>query len=295
MRLVGGLRLGVGRPLARVLDRQRRRDHHDLAHAAVLSASTIIRASRGSSGSCASCLPIGVSRRCRSLAFADSTAPSSVSSCRPSVMLRWSGGVDERERGDVAEADRRHLQDDRGEVGAQDLGLGELRPCVEVSSAYSRMQMPSAVRPAAALALVRRGLRDRLDRQALDLGAVAVPGDARRAGVDDVLDARHGQRGLGDVGREHDPAAAAVRLEDAVLLGGREPCVQREDSSQGRPRFWANLPLSASAVSRISRSPQRKTRMSPGGLDADSSSTASQDRLGWSRSSCSGPRGSIGR
>ncbi len=67
-----------------------------------------------------------------------------------------------------------------------------------------------------------------LDGQALDLGAVAVAGDAGGARVDDVLDARDGQRGLGDVRGQHDPAAG-VRLEDAVLLGVREPRVQRED------------------------------------------------------------------
>jgi hypothetical protein len=59
--------------------------------------------------------------------------------------------------------------------------------------------------PAPALALVRRRLADRLDVEALDLGARAVAADARGAGVDDVADARHGQRGLGDVGRDHDP------------------------------------------------------------------------------------------
>ena len=38
------------------------------------------------------------------------------------------GRLDEREPPDVAEPQRRHLQDDRGEVGAQDLGVGEHRP-----------------------------------------------------------------------------------------------------------------------------------------------------------------------
>ena len=55
--------------------------------------------------------------------------------------------LDERERLDVAEVERGHLQDDRGEVGAQDLRIGELRPGVEVHLEYSRMQMPSDVRP----------------------------------------------------------------------------------------------------------------------------------------------------
>ena len=73
------------------------------------------------------------------------------------------------------------------------------------------MQMPSRGPAAAALALVGRGLRDRLDRQPLHLEPVAVAGDPGGAGVDHVLDAGHGQRGLGDVGGEHDPPAG-VRL-----------------------------------------------------------------------------------
>ena len=36
--------------------------------------------------------------------------------------------VEEREARDVAQPETRHLEDDRGEVGAEDLGVGELRP-----------------------------------------------------------------------------------------------------------------------------------------------------------------------
>jgi hypothetical protein len=71
---------------------------------------------------------------------------------------------------------------------------------------------------AAALALIGRGLRHLLDRQPLHLEAVAVARDARSSWIDDVADAGHRQRRLGDVGREHD-AASGVRAEDPVLLG----------------------------------------------------------------------------
>jgi hypothetical protein len=54
------------------------------------------------------------------------------------------------------------------------------------------------------------------------------------------------------------PAAGAAG-EDAVLLGGRQPRVERQDLGVRGSR-----PRSASAVSRISRSPERNTRMSPG-------------------------------
>ena len=80
-------------------------------------------------------------------------------------------------------------------------------------SSYRRMQMPSATRPQRPGALVGRGLADRLDLQLLDLVAVAVALDARQAGVDDVADARHRQRGLGHVGGEHD-ARGRCRLSN---------------------------------------------------------------------------------
>ena len=88
--------------------------------------------------------------------------------------------------------------------------------------------MPGLDPAAAAGPLVGRGLADRLDRQPLHLGAHRVAADPRDARVDDVPDPGHGQRGLGDVGGEHD-AAPGVRREHPVLLGGREPGVERHD------------------------------------------------------------------
>ena len=136
--------------------------------------------------------------------------------------------VDEREAGHVTEAQGGHLEDDRGEVGPEDLGVGELRPALEV---LLRVQpdADAGLDPAApALALVGRRLADRLDRQALHLGAERVARDAGEAGVDDVADARDGQRRLGDVRRQHHPALG-VALEHLVLLGAGEPGVQRHD------------------------------------------------------------------
>ena len=42
------------------------------------------------------------------------------------------------------------------------------------------------------------------------------------------MDARHGERRLGDVGRKDD-AVPGVRLEDALLFGGGEASVERDD------------------------------------------------------------------
>ncbi len=138
------------------------------------------------------------------------------------------GRVDEREARDVAEAQGRHLQDDAREVRPQDLGVGELRAGREI---LLRVQPDAdAVGDTAtpAGALTGGGLRDRLDRQTLHLRALAVARDARGAGVDDVADARHRQRRLGDV-RRQDDASPVVRGEDAMLLGGGQARIERHD------------------------------------------------------------------
>ena len=231
--LLVGLRLELGRPLARVLERQRRGDDDHVAHAPE---------------------PLGlqdhppqprVDRQPRQPA-SDAGQPWALlrSSLQGSQLLeqldagghvalvRW---LHEREPAELAEPERGHLQDDAGQVGAQDLGVGELRPAVEVLLGVQPDRDARRDPAAAARALVGRRLADRLDRQPLHLGAHGVARDPRDAGVDDVPDAGHGQRGLGDVGGEHDPAPG-VGLEDPVLLGGREPGVQRDhlDRADGR-------------------------------------------------------------
>ncbi len=120
-----------------------------------------------------------------------------------------------------------HLQDHRGKVGAQDLRVGEFRAAEEILLAVQANADTRLDPPAATLALVGAGLGHRLDRQALNLGAVAVAADAGGAGIDHVADARHGQRSLGDVGSQHDLATRA-RLEDFLLLGRRQARVQRQ-------------------------------------------------------------------
>src|SRR5207249_810823 len=100
--------------------------------------------------------------------------------------------IHEREVRDIAEAERRRLQDDRREAGAQDLRVGELRPRAEVLLAVQPDAYAVGRPPAPALALLRRGLGDRLDGQPLHLGPVAVAGYPCGARVDHVPDARHG-------------------------------------------------------------------------------------------------------
>src|SRR5690606_22028802 len=88
--------------------------------------------------------------------------------------------------------------------------------------------------------LVRAGLADALDREALDLGAGRVAGDAGVPGVDDVANARDGQGGLGDV-RGQDDAPAGVRGAHPVLLGGGETGVERDDLGVAQLRLLQRL------------------------------------------------------
>ena len=215
------------------------------------SASSTIRPRRGSTGSWASRRPSGVRRlpggrrrveRAELVQQRDAVAD-----------LAAVGRVEEREVLDLAEPERLHLQDHRREARAQDLGVGVGGPRREVLLGVQADADAVGLAAAAALALVGRGARDGLDRQPLDLQPRAVAADPRRAGIDDRADAGHGQRRLGDVRREHD-AARVVRLEDALLLLRGEARVQRQHLDLRRRA----RPVSASAVSRISRSPRQE-------------------------------------
>ena len=144
--------------------------------------------------------------------------------------------LDEREALDVGQLQRLHAQDDAGQRRTQDFRVGERRPGVEIRlvvQAHADAGRHPAATPGP---LPRRRLRNALDLQLLDLVAVRIALDPRQPGVDDVADARHGQRGFGDVGRQHDAPLAAGRLEDAVLLGSRQAREQRQDFRRVRRR-----------------------------------------------------------
>jgi hypothetical protein len=147
-------------------------------------------------------------------------------------------GLQERECGDVAEPERHHLQDDGGEVGAQDLGIRERGAALVVLLRVETDRDPVARAAGATGPLVRARLADRLDGQPLHLRPRAVARDAGGPGVHDVLDTGDGEARLGDVRREHDAPPdprGTPRVEDAVLVGGAQPSVQRHDLGRGPP------------------------------------------------------------
>ncbi len=214
--------LPVGGPLARVGDRQRGRQHEHLAHAALVLRGQDHPADARVDGQLREAPP-DVGQRAVPVEGAELLQQRDAVADAAPV-----GRVEEREVRDVAELQRGHLQDDAGQVGPQDLGLGVPGPGGEVVLAVEPDRDAVGDASAPAGALCGRGLRDRLDRQPLHLGAPAVARDPRGAGVDDVADAGHGQRCLGDVGGQHDPSPR-MRLKDLLLLGRRQPGVQRQD------------------------------------------------------------------
>ena len=160
------------------------------------------------------------------------------------------GRVHEGEVLDRPQAQRCHLQDHAGQGRAQDLRLRETGARLVIALGVQADRDAVRHAPAPARPLVRTRLADRLDRQALHLRPVRVPGDARQARVHHVADARDGQRGLRDVRRQDHPAQA-VRLEHPVLLGGGQARVEGQDldgARQGAPVLARAHPARAQVV-----------------------------------------------
>ena len=201
-------------------------------------------------------------------------------------MLRASGGSTNGKLRDVAQAERGHLQDDRREVGAQDLRLGELGPgrrspprCTAGCRCRPRCARsgpcagwPTPARSARSAAAAPWSARLYREMRAVP-GSITyrMPGTVSEVSATLVASTTRGR-----------PERCGV--EDPVLLGGGQPRVQRQHLE---PPSLA-VP-SASAVSRISRSPDRKTRMSPG-----PSAAQLVDRVAiacaWSRLGVGSPR-----
>ena len=114
------------------------------------------------------------------------------------------GRFQEREVLQPPEPERQHAQDHARQRGAQDFRIGIARPALEIVLRVEPEAHPRCHPPAASGALVGAGLRDRFDMQALELAARAVALHPRKARIDHVADAWHGERGLGHVGRQHD-------------------------------------------------------------------------------------------
>ena len=249
------------------------------------SASRIIRPSRGSTGSRASRRPTVVSRAGRRRGAGRVERAELLEQLRRRRVIaaarraaRRTGSA-RRRRGPSAAICR--MTD--GQVGAQDLGLGELRAAVEVLLGVEPDAMPSARRG-------RSGRRAGWPRPG-EIGSIGSRCTLVRADVAGDAGGARCRRRTGCRGRSARsrrrwwPARSGGRVcgcEDPVLLGGREPGVQRQ-----RPRCRAALQAasSASAVSRISRSPEQEHQDVARALARSARSTASHDRLRSGRAS----------
>ena len=225
--LVGGLR-ALHRAVARVLHRQRAGDDQHLAHAALLlrgqqhPRDARVERQLGE-------LPADLGQFALIVERMEFGEELVAVGDEPVA-----GRIDEGEAHHVAEPERLHPEDDARERRAQQFGVGEARPVGEVVLVIEADADAVGDTAAAAGALVGRRLADLLDQELLDLVARRIALDPGGAGVDDIADARHGERGLGDVGRQHDAAQGGGRLEDRVLLGDRKAREQRQDFGAGR-------------------------------------------------------------
>ena len=143
---------------------------------------------------------------------------------------------DERETLDIADAQSLHAQDHACQRGAKNLRIGIRRTQAELLLVIQANANAGGDAPASAGTLVGRRLGDLLDLQLLDLVAVGIALDPRQPRIDNETDARHGQRGFGNVGRQHN-SAPGMRLEDSRLLLGRQTGEERQDFRMRRVVF----------------------------------------------------------
>ncbi|MCW0460030.1 hypothetical protein NB717_001098 [Xanthomonas sacchari] len=225
MRVVGGL-ARLRRALARVLDAQERGDHQHRSQAAVLLRRHqhprqfhVHRQPRH--------LAADLGQLAQAMAVRLADRPQ-LHQLLPAIGHRTLvRRLQKREILDPSQPQLQHAQDHPGQAGAADLRIGELRPRRKIRLGVQPVADALGDAAAAALALVGAGLRDRFDVQAIELLPRAVALDPRIAGIDHVADARHRQRGFGDVGGQHQ-APPRPGVEHPVLVGVGEPRVQRQ-------------------------------------------------------------------
>ncbi len=170
-----GRATGLGRALARVLDGEERGDHQH-----VLGRPVAVFAGRDDHPP-----QCRVDRQARELAADPGQAAALVQRAQLEQVLAGGGqlaGIGRLDEGKVlgtAELERVELEEYGGEIGAQDLRVGEGRPPLEVLFLVQANAYPRGDPAAAPGALVGRGLRDRLDAEFLQACPRVVAADAR--------------------------------------------------------------------------------------------------------------------
>ena len=127
--------------------------------------------------------------------------------------------VDKRKDRDIPQAQVDHAQDDFGQVGTQNFGLGEKR-AVKIILLGIQADADAVFHPAAAtLALIGTAARHRHDGQGGYPVARVVPGHARQTGVDHVFDPRYGDGCFSHVGGNDDFTARNPLKHLFLLIG----------------------------------------------------------------------------
>ena len=260
---IGVGELGLRRSAACCLSSGRSRGSWTSRAAAMISTSArqLPRPRRGSSGQCAdrrgawrSWRPIAVKLAVvvdgaqfeeRFVAVADRFGP---------------GRIEKGEFVDGAKVEGQRLQDHAARLVRWISGDGERSRARIIFFAEEADADAGADAAAAALCAGRPRLARRLRSAVAGPCCGAIAADAGGAGVDDVADARHGERRFGHVRREDDPAAA-VRSETRGSARRRKPGVEGQNFRIARRRCCARG--ASDGPSRMSRSVGRKTRISP--------------------------------
>ena len=221
MRLIGGL-LTIERAFTGILGGKRRRDDECLAQAAALV-----------SGEQYAC-DARIDRQSRELVAGGGELALLIDGVELAKQIKpiehrtpwWR--IDKGEGLDVFEPQRLHPKDDRGQRGAQDFGVGEGRALDEIGLIVEAYADAVGHPSTATCALIGGRTRYRLDLQLFDLAAIAIALDPGHAGIDDIADAGHGERGLGDIGRQHH-ARRIAGGKHALLVGGRQTRKKAQD------------------------------------------------------------------
>ncbi len=127
----------------------------------------------------------------------------------------------------------KELEEDGGEVGPQDFGLGILGTGEEVLLGVEAEADASLDTAAATGALAGAALGNGLNGEAPGAGVRAVAADPGETGIDDVADAGDGDRGFRDIGGDYD--TPTVRgFENFLLVVGGEAAEKGEDIGMGQ-------------------------------------------------------------
>ncbi len=128
--------------------------------------------------------------------------------------------IDKRKRRNIRQTQRCHLQDYRSQICPQNFRIGKLRAGVKVLFRIQADTYPFRNTSTTSFTLVGGRLRNRLNRQTLNFGAIAITGNTCRSCIYHILDIRDSQRGFRHVSSKNN-AVQVAWIKNALLFCGR--------------------------------------------------------------------------